>query len=205
MGRPKQFLKIAGRPMLEWTVSAFQKAKVIDGIVLVVAKEQMARARALRFSKLMAVVEGGKERQDSVKNGLKSISESAKIVVIHDGARPAVTPEIIEKSVREAKKFGAAVVGVPVKDTIKQVSSKHYAVRTLNREELWQAQTPQAFKASIIRKAYAKVKDKVTDDAMLIEKLKIPVKMVMGSYQNIKVTTPEDLRIMESILKNRRE
>jgi 2-C-methyl-D-erythritol 4-phosphate cytidylyltransferase len=192
--------------MLAWTVEAFQQAKAIDGIILVVAREQMGLARRLRYSKIIKVVPGGKERQDSVKNGLKALPASAEIVAIHDGARPAVTVDLIEKSVLAAKKHGAAVVGVPVKDTVKQVGTMHYAViRTLDRDQLWHAQTPQTFKVSLIKKAYSKLKGRVTDDAMAVEKLGKPVKMVMGSYENLKVTAPEDLKIVEAILKERRK
>ena len=201
MRRPKQFLMLAGRPMLEWTLAAFQKTKVIDGIILVAAKAQMKAAEKFRFSKILKVVAAGKERQDSVKNGLSALPPSTKIVAIHDGARPAVTVDIIERSIREARKFGAVAAGVPVKDTMKVVSRKSLVVsRTVDRANLWQAQTPQVFKAEIIKKAYSKLKAPVTDDAMAVEKLGLPVKMVMGSDENIKVTTPEDLKIMEAIL-----
>jgi len=205
MGKPKQFLRIAGRPMLAWTLRAFQESRVVDGIILVVAKDQLAKARRLKFSKVLKVVAGGKERQDSVRHGLKELPASTEMVVIHDGARPAVSKELIEKSVKAARRFGAAVAGVPVKDTLKLVNSGRWTVdRTLDRGRVWQAQTPQTFKASLIRKAYAKVRGKFTDDAMLVERMGIPVKMVRGSYENFKVTTPEDLKLMEAVLKNRR-
>lgn len=204
--RGKQFLKIAGKPMIEWTLSAFQKSKVIDGIILVVAKEALAKARQLRFSKIIKVVAGGAERSDSVKNGLKELPDSTNFVVIHDGARPAVTEELINRSIRAARKYGAALLGVPVKDTIKTIDRQRSTVdKTLNREKLWQAQTPQTFRASIIKKAYEKLRGKVTDDAMAVEKSKIPVKIVMGSYENIKVTTPEDIKIIEAILRKKRK
>lgn len=192
--------------MLAWTVEAFQQAKAIDGIILVVAREQVGLARRLRCSKIIKVVPGGRERQDSVRNGLNVLPESAEIVVIHDGARPAVTQEMIERSVKAARKYGAAVVGVPVKDTIKAVSRKRSAVsQTVDRSGLWQAQTPQAFRADTIKQAYAKLRGRVTDDAMAVEKLGIPVKMVMGSYENIKVTAPADLKVVDAILKERRK
>lgn len=199
-------MKIAGKPMLWWSVAAFQRTKSIDGIILVVAREQLNRAKGLKFPKLIRIVAGGKERQDSVKNGLRALPPSAEIVAIHDGARPAVTPEMIDRSVREARRFGAVVVGVPVKDTIKQVGSRHYAVnRTVDRNRLWAAQTPQTFKVKNIKRAYAKLRVKVTDDAMAVEKSGNPVKMIMGSHENLKVTTPADLKIMGTILKGRRK
>ncbi|MBI5079028.1 2-C-methyl-D-erythritol 4-phosphate cytidylyltransferase [Candidatus Saganbacteria bacterium] len=207
MGRRKQFLRIAGKPMLEWTLSAFQKAKIIDGIILVAAKEQFPLAKKLCFSKIIEVVEAGAERQDSVKNGLKGLPESVEIVVIHDGARPGVKEDMIDRSVRAARKWGAAVVGVPVKDTVKKILNSKSEIRnnveiirTIDRDDLWVAQTPQAFRVSIIKKAYAKLRGEVTDDAMAVEKLGLPVKMIMGSYANLKVTTLEDMRIMEGIL-----
>jgi len=201
MGKPKQFLKIAGKPMVSWTLAAFQKCKAIDAIILVVEKENLAKARTLKFSKITKIVEAGKERQDSVKNGLKVLPESAEIVVIHDGARPAVTETLIEDAIRAARRFGAAIVAVPVKDTIKQVNYKCVVKKTLNRHELWAVQTPQAFKTSIILPAYCRLKEKVTDDASAVEKIGVRVKIIKGSYENLKVTTPEDLKLMETILR----
>ncbi|MFC1511375.1 2-C-methyl-D-erythritol 4-phosphate cytidylyltransferase [Candidatus Margulisiibacteriota bacterium] len=203
MGQPKQFLELAGKPMLEWTVAVFEKCKAIDEIILVVNSEDVPRAKELKFSKIKQVVAGGKERQDSVFNGLKALPDDAEIVAIHDGARPMVTVEIVEKAIEEAKHSGAVVVGVPIKDTIKQVRSKQYEVgSTIDRTQLWAAQTPQVFKKDIILKAYQEGagKHQVTDDAMLVEKLGNPVKMVMGSYQNIKITTPEDLKMVKGVL-----
>lgn len=202
MGRPKQFLKIAGRPMLAWTVAAFQRSRSVDGIVIVAAPGQLDLAAGLKASKLIAVVPGGPERQDSVKNGLAALPATTKIVLIHDGARPAVTPAIIDRAVRTARKYGAVVVGMPVKDTIKLATrNENRVTRTLNRDELWQAQTPQAFKTAIIIRAYARLKGKITDDAMAVEKQRVAVKMIPGADENFKVTTPADLKMMEAILR----
>lgn len=201
MGRPKQFIEIGCKPILERTLTVFNGTKVVDEMILVVNPEDVERSKKLKFSKLKKIIAGGKERQDSVFNGLKALPEDAEIVAIHDGARPFVSEQIIEKAISEAKDFGAVVVGVPVKDTIKSVTSNGNRVTgTLNRDELWAAQTPQVFKKDIIVRAY-QCKHRVTDDAMLVEKLGIPVKMVMGSYQNIKITTTEDLKIAQGILK----
>ncbi|MFH1347120.1 MAG: 2-C-methyl-D-erythritol 4-phosphate cytidylyltransferase [Candidatus Margulisiibacteriota bacterium] len=208
MGQPKQFLELGGKPVLEQTISVFDRTKVIDEIVLVVNPEDVERAKKFKYAKLKKVVGGGKERQDSVYNGLKALPEDVEIVAIHDGARPFVTSEIIEKAIEETKRSGAVVVGVPVKDTIKSVAGDKLQVTdTLNRNELWAAQTPQVFKKDIILKAFhdAQGKHEVTDDAMLVEKLGIPVKMVMGLYQNIKITTPDDLIIAEGIIKEYQE
>ncbi len=210
LGGPKQFLKIAGQPMLAWTVEAFQKTKAIDGIILVVAKEQLKLARALRYSKIIEVVAGGKERTDSVRNGLKELPLSAEIVAIHDGARPMVTPDIIAKSIKLAKRVRAVVVGVPVKDTIKEVWTldpvqRRGGLRTLDRTKLWAAQTPQVFAAQLIGRAYrGSVGREATDDSMLVEKMGKPVSLMKGSYENFKVTTPEDLRLAEIILRRRK-
>jgi 2-C-methyl-D-erythritol 4-phosphate cytidylyltransferase len=207
MVEPKQFLKINGKPMLAWTVDVFQRTKAINGIILVVAEDQLPLAKRLRAAKIIAVVPGGRERQDSVRNGLAAVPKEAQVVLIHDGARPAVTPELINDTLKEVRDCGAAIVGVPVKDTIKKVQyhgPKIIESATIDRSGLWAAQTPQTFTAPIIRKAYDQLKDNVTDDAMAVEKLGIKVKMVMGSYENLKVTTPADLKIMAVILKGRK-
>lgn len=209
MGQPKQFLEIGGKPILEWTLSVFERASVIDEIILVVNPEDLSRAKEFKFSKLKRVVGGGKERQDSVYNGLKALPDDAEIVAIHDGARPFVTSEIIEQAVSEAKRCGAVVVGVPIKDTVKKcpVSNVQCPIieETINRSELWAAQTPQVFQKEIILKAFKEGYNKreVTDDAMLVEKMGVPVKMVVGSYQNVKITTPEDLGIAKGIIREK--
>jgi 2-C-methyl-D-erythritol 4-phosphate cytidylyltransferase len=207
MGQPKQFLKIAGKPMLAWTVETFQKTKAVDGIILVVAAEQIAQAKRLKSLKIIAIVPSGKERQDSVRNGLAAVPKGAQIVLIHDGARPAVTPELINDSLRAVRDHGAAIVGIPVKDTVKRVikhGNEIIECETVDRHNLWAAQTPQAFTLPIIVKAYEQLRENVTDDAMAVEKLGIKVKMVSGRPENLKVTTPDDLRIMAVILKGRK-
>lgn len=211
MGQPKQFLKLAGKPMLQWTVAAFDQTRAIDGIILVVSKEQIRLARRIKSKKIFCIVEGGKERFDSVRNGLAALPPSAEIVAIHDGARPAVTPEIIGASIAEAKRVGAVVVGVPVKDTLKRVTRHASRVigQTIDRSSIWQAQTPQVFKVDIIKNAYSRLVTRdprrFTDDAMLVERMGIPVKMVMGTYENLKVTQPGDLVVAAAILKKRRK
>lgn len=202
MGQPKQLLPICGKPMLEWTVEAFKQVKEISGIVIVGA------GRDLHLSDL--VCESGPERTDSIRNGLRLVPKDCDIVLVHDGARPLITPEIIKSSIEECKKYDAVAVGVPVKDTIKQVSRDRSPTcptieQTLNRNILWQAQTPQVFKYSLLTEAYKQAKGNATDDSKLIEDLGIPVRMVMGSYENIKVTTPEDIIIAEAILCSRRQ
>lgn len=199
MGRKKQFLPLAGSSVLEWTISAFKKVKAVSEIIIVVDYEEMERAKNLGVK----VVAGGKERQDSVKNGMKVVSPDTDIVLIHDGARPLITIDIIDKAIRVAAEYGAAVVGVPAKDTIKRVGDDLFVKDTVDRNTIWQAQTPQAFKYEIITRALARSKGPATDDSKLVEDLGIKVKMVMGSYENIKITMPEDLVIAESILRSR--
>ena len=208
MGQPKQFLSILGKPMVEWTLEAFKSAPQVNEIILVLAPENFQFAKHYGVT----IAESGQERTDSVRNGLKLVSPDADIVIIHDGARPLVTRQMIEASIAGAAEFGAAVVGVPVKDTVKQIiGSKSETIsnidcrisKTLDRTVLWLAQTPQAFKRGIIIKAYENAKGIATDDSKLVEDLGITVKMIMGSYENIKVTTPEDLVIAEALLRSR--
>jgi len=204
MGKPKQFLEILKKPMLEWTLKAFESLDIISEIILVVSKENFKKAKKYGHKTTI----GGKERTDSVRNGLKLVAKDSDIVVIHDGARPLVTKEIIELAIKTAKRHGACVVGVPVKDTIKKVkegkSNLVEIEETIDRSKIWQAQTPQVFLKSLIEKGYKKAKGPKTDDSNLVENLGVKVKMIMGSYENIKVTTPEDLAVAESIFRKRR-
>jgi 2-C-methyl-D-erythritol 4-phosphate cytidylyltransferase len=205
MGRPKQFIKIAGKPMLAWTVDAFQRTKAIDGIILVVAPDQLDLAARIKAAKIIAVVPGGRQRQDSVRNGLAALPKGVQIVLIHDGARPAVEAGTINGTIKAAKEHGAAIAAVPLKDTIKLVNRREAKIlKTLDRSEMWAAQTPQTFTVPVINKAYETLKHDVTDDAAAVERLGIPVSIVMDSYANLKVTTPEDIFIMEAILKGRK-
>ncbi len=204
MGQPKQFLKIAGKPMLAWTVDAFQKVKAVDGIIIVVSEDQLSLAKKIKSSKIIAVVPGGKQRQDSVKNGLAALPAGVQIVLIHDGARPAVLAETINATIRAARQHGAAIAAVPVKDTIKRLANNTSRIsETVDRHGLWAAQTPQTFTTALIVKAYEQLKHDVTDDAAAVEKFGIPVEVVMGAYSNLKVTVPDDIPVMAAILKGR--
>lgn len=205
MGRPKQFIAIAGRPMLWRTIAAFEKATMVDGIIVVVNRTDIPKVKRFEFDKIRAVVAGGKERQDSVYHGLQSLPPDCGLVAIHDGARPLINPHIINLAIKEAARHGAVVVGVPVKDTIKQVGRDLNVLRTLERSELWAAQTPQVFRKDLLLKAFKKGYNKcqVTDDAMLVEKMGGRAKMVMGSHDNIKVTTAEDLAVAGQFFKRR--
>lgn len=200
MGKKKQFLPFAGDTIVGTTLRILQQIKKIDEIILVVDKSEMDKAKGLGIK----VVAGGEERQDSVANGLKAVSSGTELVVIHDGARPLITTEVIEKAIEEGVKYGAAVVGVPAKDTVKVVGDDLFVEETPDRNKLWLIQTPQVFKYDIITQAHAEIKDKMTDDAGLVERIGVKVKMVMGSYENLKITTPEDIRVAEAILKGRK-
>ena len=156
--------------------------------------------KGYRINKVSKVILGGKERKDSVSSGLKELSLKTSLVVIHDAARPFINSKIITDSILAAKKRGAAVVGVPLKYTVKEVS-KGFVVRTLKREDIWEIQTPQVFKKEIILKAYKNKLGYATDDAVLVEKMGIKPVVVLGSYSNLKITTFEDIFFAEAILK----
>jgi 2-C-methyl-D-erythritol 4-phosphate cytidylyltransferase len=161
---------------------------------------------AFHLTKVKTLVVGGKERQDSVYNGIGKLEKDAAVVLVHDGVRPFVTHEMIRECVESARKGECVAVGVPLKDTIKEVDSKGIVRQTLERSRLWAIQTPQAFPVKVLRKAYDEsYKKKVygTDDATLVERSGTKVRVLMGSYENIKITTPEDLMLAEEILKRR--
>ena len=206
---PKQYLELAGRPILAHTLEAFDRAPSIDAIVIVTNDEEVIRDTVLEkwpVSKPVIFAEGGKERQDSVWNALTAIG-SCEIVAIHDGVRPLVQIPVIEHSISVARQFGAAVAGMPSKDTIKVIDEQGFSVNTPDRNRLWLTQTPQVFQFSLFLDAHRKAKQDGylgTDDSSLVERTGHPVKLVEGGYDNIKITTPEDLIIAEQILKSRR-
>ena len=206
----KQYLKIAGKPILYYAVEVFDKSELIDEIILVTGAGEIEYVRETivqeyGFEKISRIVEGGKERYDSVWNALKTIEQSEEddaIVFIHDGARPFPDEQILERTYEEAVKKGACVAGMPVKDTIKIVDKNRAATETPDRRTLWIVQTPQVFQSRLIIEAYRQMMrsphENVTDDAMAVERMTgNPVFLVEGSYENIKVTTPEDLKIAE--------
>lgn len=204
----KQFLPLCGKEILTHTVEVFEKADRIRDIVLVTGTDSLQdvqdMVREYGWQKVISVVAGGKERQDSVWNGLQAISEDTEIVLIHDGVRPFVTEEILDLSIETAVEMGGCVAGVPAKDTIKVCNSENIAVDTPDRSTLWQIQTPQTFRKELIVKAYEQAKAEGfvgTDDASLAENSGYSVKVIMGSYRNIKITTKEDLLIGEAFLK----
>lgn len=204
----KQFLKIGDKEVIAHTIDKFYNSENIGEIIIVVREDEKEFFQENVIDKYgyknIKIAFGGKERQDSVYNGLKALDKNCEIVLIHDGARPFVTDEIIEKSIECAQKYNCAIVGVPVKDTIKIVNENNDVCDTPSRNKLWSIQTPQVFDYSLIMKAHEKAKvDKYygTDDSMLMEYLGYNVKVVEGSYNNIKITTPEDLKIAEEILR----
>lgn len=206
--RNKQYLEVGGRPILVHTLEVFDRCDAISEVYLIVPENDCALAcdiiDGMRFSKNIKVVPGGKERQDSVRSGLNSIY-GCDLVMVHDGVRPFVTEEIINKAIEETIKCGATTVAVPAKDTIKSVDEDGIVIETLERKKLWQVQTPQTFKYEIMKEAFGKAYADGfygTDDAALVERLGYKVKIVEGSYQNIKITTPEDMIIAEAILRS---
>ena len=204
----KQFLPLCGKEILAHSVEKFEKAEKIRDIVLVTGEDSLLDVRDMAqeygWKKIVSVVAGGKERQDSVWNGLQAVSDDTDIVLIHDGVRPFVTEDILDHSIETAVEMGGCVAGVPAKDTIKVCNSENIAVATPDRSTLWQIQTPQTFRKDLIMQAYQKAKEDGfvgTDDASLAEYSGCPVKVIMGSYRNIKITTKEDLLIGEAFLK----
>lgn len=210
-GQKKQYMPLDGHPLLSYSLKAFQESPV-DEIILVTNEEAYCREAILEkyhIDKVKKIVPGGKERFESVYNALL-VANDSNYVLIHDGARPFVTPEIILRCIREVKVYKACVVGMPVKDTVKIVDRDGFASHTPERNYVYLVQTPQAFSYSLILKAYRKViKDQVsgiTDDGMAVEYLQEKkVKLIEGSYQNIKITTPEDFFIAKAFLENKKE
>lgn len=207
----KQFIAIDNKPILVHTLEKFEKCKYIDEIILVSKEEEVEYCRKeivkkYGFKKVVKIIRGGKERQDSIYNGLLALNENTDIVLTHDGARPFVKIESIEAGIKGVVEHGACVIGVPVKDTIKAVDEKELIHHTPKRSLLWAAQTPQCFWTSLIKQGYEHaIKEGIvgTDDSSLVEKIGHKVKMIMGSYDNIKITTPEDLVIGEFLLKSK--
>ncbi len=208
-GVPKPLVKIGKFPAIIYSLGSLSRHADVDEIIIVInAGNQKAITKAVvrySFKKIKAFVLGGQRRQDSVYNGLKEVSAHADWVLIHDSARPFIDQESIAGVIAAAKKTGAAILGVPVKATIKSIKSKGMVDRTLDRSNLWEIQTPQVFKKELILKAYKKYsKRNVTDDASLVEKLGKKVKIVPGSYENIKITTKEDLLFAQAIAGRKR-
>jgi 2-C-methyl-D-erythritol 4-phosphate cytidylyltransferase len=206
--RRKQYLSLAGLPILTRTLMVFHRCDAVDEIILVVPEDDIdfCRETILKpegLSRNIALSPGGERRQDSVFNGLKEVNPSCRIVVIHDGVRPFVQNDQITACIDGARQFGACILGVPAYETLKQVDPSDHIIRTLKRDDVWLAQTPQAFGHELIRKAHDRARIEnytATDDASLVEKLGATVKIVKGSRRNIKITDKEDLEMARWVL-----
>jgi 2-C-methyl-D-erythritol 4-phosphate cytidylyltransferase len=202
---PKQFLLLDGKPILHHTLTVLDQCSVVNEIVLVVSEKEIENSRQPiqdSHPKVTRIIAGGKERQDSVYNGLQSLDSETDIVVVHDGVRPFVSADLIHETVEAARDFGAAITAIPVSDTIKKVNEEGLVECTVDRNGLWRVQTPQTFQVSLLKDAFAKAQaDNFygTDEGALIEYLGREVKVVSGSEFNIKITRPEDLVLGEKI------
>jgi 2-C-methyl-D-erythritol 4-phosphate cytidylyltransferase len=205
----KQFIQIVGKPLLLHTLLAFEQALTIDGMIIVTNEQQITLCQDLikeaGLTRVQAVIAGGERRQDSVRNGLEACPGNTTVCVVHDGARPLVTPDLIDKAVEALEDYDGIVPGLPAKDTLKQVIKGQIKV-TLDRSIIWQIQTPQVFPYSVLIKAYEKASQDEfygTDDAVLVERIGGKVKVIPGSEENIKVTTLTDLSLAEFLLEKR--
>jgi 2-C-methyl-D-erythritol 4-phosphate cytidylyltransferase/2-C-methyl-D-erythritol 2,4-cyclodiphosphate synthase len=203
----KVVLPLAGRPMLAWSLAALELAETISSVIVAAGSHTSAAVAQLigdqAFSKVQAIVPGGQRRQDSVAAGLAALPEGIELVVIHDGARPLAEPELFDRCVRAAAEAGAAIAATPVADTLKRVADGVIS-GTVEREGLWAAQTPQAFRLSVLRQAMtASAGTTVTDEALLCEAVGAPVQIVPSSPANVKVTHPEDIAVAEALLNAR--
>ena len=205
-GVNKVFALLGGKPILARVIDVFQRCNSIDQIVVVVSEQNLERCRQLvaeqGWSKVTDVCAGGERRQDSVVAGLGRLHH-CHWVVIHDGARPLLTEDLIHRGLTEVKETGAAAAAVPVTDTIKVAGDDRLVQQTPLRHNLWAVQTPQVFRFDIIAEAYRRAKQEMTDDATLVEQLGYRVKLYMGSYDNIKITTPDDLILAEVLWQKR--
>ena len=202
-GVDKTFASMLGLPLVAHTIDRFESSPLVDQVVLVLAEESLDRGRELvqerGYRKVAHVCSGGQRRQDSVRNGLELLTP-CDWVMVHDGARPCLDEAMLKRGLNAAAECGSAVAGVPVKDTIKLVSPDQMVNETPDRSLLWAAQTPQIFRYGLLLEAHRTCTEDVTDDAAMVESLGHPVKMFQGSFQNIKVTTAEDLVIAEVFL-----
>jgi len=205
----KQFIELKGKPVLYYSLRCFQDSPLIQDIILVTGAESVEYCRQeivekYGLTKVSRIVPGGKERYDSVYEGLKACADT-DYVLIHDGARPFITGEILSRGLENAGETGAAVVGMPSKDTVKIADKEGNVSNTPDRSSVWIVQTPQIFKYSLVYECYRSIRKKnvqgITDDAMVVEhESDVKIRLSEGSYKNIKITTPEDLPIAEAFL-----
>ncbi len=210
---PKQFLELQHVPLLAHTLRAFESADSIAAVIVVAPAADLPFCQRdivdrHGFKKVRKLVPGGAERQDSVRHGVEHVEEAYDVIVVHDAVRPFVTPAMIDEAVSSARRHRAAIVAIPMRDTVKRVGAQGLIEQTVDRQALWLAQTPQAFERALLQEAHRKAHlegVRGTDDAQLVERLGIPVAIVEGSSENIKVTRPEDLAMGEAILAARRK
>ena len=213
-GKNKVFLNLRKRPIIFYTINAFEKNPKIKSIILVTREEEITDflnlSQKYKFKKIKTIIAGGKERQDSAYNALKFLEKelnqnNKSVIVFHNGANPFVTQKEINQSIEEAKKYGACVVAHPAKDTIKEIDSKGLVIKTLDRKKLWNMQTPQTICFNLAIQAFSKAyKDNFlgTDDVSLVERMGKKVKIVHGSSHNFKITTPLDMELAKIIIQN---
>ncbi len=205
---PKALIPIAGKPMIVWTITALEQTPIVDAIVIVAPSEFIGEFEHLRsenkWRKVVAIVAGGNDRQQSVWNGLQAMPSETEWVIVHDAARPLVKPSLIVSVWEAAQEIGtAAIAALPCSDTVKRTLDGVLIAETLDREQIWLAQTPQVFAADLLKEAHEQaIKDgcSATDDAMLVERLGVPIRLVLGDPTNIKITHPVDLALAEALI-----
>jgi len=200
----KQFLLLAGQPVLKYSVETFSALKEVSQVVVVAHPQEVEHCRRLLGNERVQVVAGGKERQDSVYLGLRTLAQDTKLVAVHDGARPLLSSALVLSLLHKATEWGAVIPAVPVKDTLKEVTDDGVIVSTLDRTKIWQAQTPQVFPYRSLVYAYEQAVAEgfyATDDASLYERYCGRVRVITGDYRNIKITTPDDLLIAEALIR----
>jgi len=209
-GPNKQFIELLGKPLLWYSLAACQQCAAVDTVVLVRRPDDAPLAadivREHHFGKVGAMVDGGAERQNSVWNGLEACPAGADVVAVHDGARPLVTPALIEATIVSARRFGTGIAATKIVDTIKEATPERTVERTVDRTKLWAVQTPQTAQLPLLREAYALVLGRqkiVTDEAAAVEWLGRPVHLVDTPFLNLKITTPADLAMAEALLRQR--
>lgn len=203
----KPYLQLRGKPILSHTIGVFDKNPAIDSIFVIVNASDLELCESIAivpygFRKVANLIPGGETRQDSVFNGLRLLSSDTNFVIVHDGVRPFVTGDLISSCLEAAVEWGAAVIAVPVQDTIKVADSGGFIVDTPNRSRLWAVQTPQAFRKDLLMEAHQRAQQtelSATDDAALVEQLGFMVKLVTGNHRNLKITTAEDLLVAEAL------
>jgi 2-C-methyl-D-erythritol 4-phosphate cytidylyltransferase len=212
--RPKQFLDVDGKPLLAITLETFQVCAAIDTIILVAPQKDVAYCQSeiverYHLTKVEKVVAGGERRQDSVRLGIEASGGDCELVLIHDGVRPLVAPDLIARVVEAAQEHPAVITGLAARETVKEIDENALVVKTYDRQKVWLVQTPQVFRYEDIvmahRRAVEEGWEEVTDDALLVERVGIPVRVVEGSEDNIKVTTPQDLELVKFLLGRKKE